>query len=310
MAKLEKDLSDLDLERVGTVVILGVGLIGGSIGQAIRSRGLADRVVGIGRDPARLTEAIRLGAIDFGTTDLRQGLDGAEVVVVCTPVTRIADDVFDIADQGPEGVLITDAGSTKQQIVEVIERHPRACRRFVGGHPIAGSERKGVAHAAPDLFDGRVCVLTPTAMTPLDRLERARRFWTGLGCRLLEMSPAQHDLALAMTSHLPHAIAAALAGTIPNETLPMAAGAYRDGTRVAGSDAALWTGIFQANREPLLNALADFRTVLARLETALQANDTAAMVQWWEDAKSRRLEFDALNGSGGSDRRPPVQREP
>jgi prephenate dehydrogenase len=298
-ANLGKELGVL--EPLGTVAIIGVGLIGGSIGQAIRSRGLADLVVGIGRDEARLAVAVRLGAIDAGTTEVRRGVDGAEVVVVCTPVTRIADDVCEVAELGPEGVLITDAGSTKQRVVEAVERHARACDYYVGGHPIAGSERTGVAHADPDLFEGRVCILTPTEKTPADRLERARDFWRRLGCRLIETSPLQHDSALALTSHLPHVIAAALAGSIPRETLTMAAGAYRDGTRVAGSDASLWAGIFRANRVPLLEALGSFRETLAGLESALEADDVAGIISWWENAKSRRAYFDSLNGSGAID---------
>ena len=117
------------LERLGTVAIVGVGLIGGSIGLAVRARGLAGRVVGVGRDEARLAEAVRLGAIDDATTDLASGVAEADVVVVCTPVTRIADDVRHAAEHGPEGLLITDAGSTKRRIVEAVERHPRAARR-------------------------------------------------------------------------------------------------------------------------------------------------------------------------------------
>jgi prephenate dehydrogenase len=286
--------------RLGTVAILGVGLIGGSIGQAIRSRALADRVVGIGRDPARLAEAVQLGAIDAGTTELSRGVDEAEVVVVCTPVTRIADDVRSVAELGHPTVLITDAGSTKQRIVEAVERDPRALACFVGGHPIAGSERKGVAFAAPDLFESRACILTPTEKTPSDRLQRARSFWSSLGCRMIELSPVEHDSALALTSHLPHAVAAALAGSIPNETLTMAAGAYRDGTRVAGSDASLWAGIFRANRTPILESLKTFRNSLAGLEAALEADDEPGIIAWWESAKSRRAHFDSLHGSGTS----------
>lgn len=297
MAELGKG-SGVFLERLGTVAIIGVGLIGGSIGQAIRTRGLADRVVGIGRDATRLTEAVQLGAIDTGTTDLAQGVEEAEVVVVCTPVTRIAADVQDAAKYAPPGVLITDAGSTKQRIVEAVESDPRARACFVAGHPIAGSERKGVGAAAPDLLEGRACILTPTGQTPPDRLQRARDFWTSLGCRLIELSPTAHDSALALTSHLPHAVAAALAGSIPRETLTMAAGAYRDGTRVAGSDGPLWAGIFRENRTPVLESLKTFRDALAGLESALEADDEQAIITWWEQAKSRRLHFDALNGSG------------
>jgi prephenate dehydrogenase len=283
------------LERPETVAIVGVGLIGGSIGMALRARSLADRVVGIGRDRERLDEGIRLGAIDVATTDPGQGVQEADVVVVCTPVTRIANDVLAVAESAPQGVLITDAGSTKRGIVEAIEHDPRGCASFVGGHPIAGSERKGVRHADPDLFEGRVCVLTPTAKTPTDRLRRARSFWKMLGCRVIEVSPAEHDEALATTSHLPHALAAALAGVVPVEALTMAAGAYRDGTRVAGSDASLWAGIFRENRAPLLRATAAFRERLAEFEAALAGGDDAAIVAWWEAARARRTCFDSLN---------------
>ncbi len=283
------------MERLGTVAIVGVGLIGGSIGLAIRVRGLADRVIGIGRDEARLAEGVRLGAIDEGTTQLRRGVEDAEVVVVCTPVTRIADDVLTAADAGPPDVLITDAGSTKRRIVEAVERDARARETFVGGHPIAGSERKGVEHAVADLFESRACILTPTGATPVDRLDRARRFWQSLGCRLIEISPAQHDDALALTSHLPHAVAAALAGTIPLEALPMAAGAYRDCTRVAGSDASLWAGIFLENRLPTLQAIGRFRERLTELESALNDGDAEAIVAWWNSARALRTHFDSLN---------------
>jgi prephenate dehydrogenase len=289
------------LERLGTVAIIGVGLIGGSIGLALRARGLAARVIGVGRDEARLAEGVQLGAIDAATTDARRGVAEAEVVVVCTPVSRIADDVRTAAESGPEGVLITDAGSTKRGIVEAVERHTRARATFVGGHPIAGSERKGVEHADPGLFEGRPCVLTPTAQTPPDRLRQARGFWARLGCRVLETDPATHDEILALTSHLPHAVAAALAATVPVEALEMAAGAYRDGTRVAGSDAALWAAIFRENRGPVLHALTAFQDQLDTLKNALSSDDENAMRRWWDDAKARRARFDALNAPSTND---------
>ncbi len=281
------------MEHLGTVAIVGVGLIGGSIGLALRNRGLAERVVGIGRDETRLAEGVRRGAIDEGTTDPRRGVAGAEVVVVCTPVTRIASDVRAAAESGSEGMLIIDAGSTKKLIVEEVEQHSRARAAFVGGHPIAGSERKGVEHANPDLFEGRTCVLTPTARTPADRLRRARGFWGGLGSRLIETSPAAHDEALALTSHLPHAVASALAGTVPVHTLAMAAGAYRDGTRVAMSDADLWSGIFRANKLPVLEAIRVFRSHLLALESALGNDDDRAIRAWWEEGRAHRTAFDA-----------------
>ncbi len=261
---------------MGTVAVVGVGLIGGSIGLALHARSLASRVVGIGRNEASLAEAVRLGAIDTSTTDLAEGVARADVVVICTPVPLIARAVCEAAEHGPPGLLVTDAGSTKRTIVETVERDPRACAVFVGGHPIAGSELKGPAYADAGLFEGRACVVTPTSQTPANRLARACEFWSALGCRVVELDPAAHDEALAMTSHLPHAVAAALAATVPVEVLGLTAGAYRDGTRVAGSDAALWSGIFLDNKGPLLRALDQYQGQLATLRHLLENEDETA----------------------------------
>ena len=157
------------MERLGTVVIVGVGLIGGSIGQALRATGLAARVVGLGRDRERLAEAHRLGAIDEGTTDAADAYGSAEVVVICTPVDRVADDAILAAKLGPDCLLVTDAGSTKRLIVEAVERDERGRAAFVGAHPIAGSERSGVSLCGRIFFQQRACVITPTPATPRDR---------------------------------------------------------------------------------------------------------------------------------------------
>ncbi len=279
------------MRRQGEIAIIGVGLIGGSIGLALRSKGRAKRVVGIGRDRGRLEEAKRLGAIDDFTTDPAEGVAEAEIAVVCTPVTRIVEDILVAARSGPDSILVTDAGSTKSRIVEEVGRDPRGRACFVGAHPIAGSERQGAAHGRADLFEGRSCVLTPTPITPPDRLERARQFWAGLGCRVFEFDPAEHDRRLALTSHLPHVVAAALAGSIDPDLLPLAAGAYRDGTRVAEADAALWAGIFVENRRPVLEALDRFEAQLADFREALEADDPGRLVEWWDAAKGHRRRF-------------------
>ncbi len=151
-----------------------------------------------------------------------------------------------------------------------------------------------MAHARADLFDGRPCVLTPTSRTPGDRLRRAERFWASLGCRVLEMGPAEHDEVLAYTSHLPHALSAALAGTVPVDWLPLAAGAYRDGTRVAAADTGLWTAIFRENRGPLLKALDSLRERLAGFQYALMTDDEAAIRRWWDESRQRRALFEQL----------------
>jgi len=288
------------LERWGKVAIVGVGLIGGSVGLALRSRGLATEVFGIGRSSRSLDRAEQCGAIDRGTTDLAIGVAMADVVVVCTPVDAIAEDVRRVADLTPDEVLVTDAGSTKRRIVEAIEGHPRASSVYVGAHPLAGSERRGVESATSDLFEGRVCLLTPTARTPDKPKQRARAFWKSLGSRVLEMSPAEHDEVLAYTSHLPHAVAAALAGCIPADWLPLAAGAYRDSTRVAGADPALWTAIFRENRGPLLKALGSFQDRAAAFKYALMTDDESAIFAWWEEAKRRRDRFESFNKPAAS----------
>lgn len=281
------------------MAIVGVGLIGGSIGLALRARGSAGRIVGVGRDASRLDAARRLGAIDIATTDPDEAAAGADVVVVCTPVDRVAADVVRAARAAPGGALITDAGSTKRAIVEAAEADSSARAKFVAAHPIAGSERSGAAHARADLFDGRTCVLTPTGRTPPDRLDRARSFWSALGCRLIELDPETHDAQLARTSHLPHAIAAALASLVGPDLVPLAAGAYRDGTRVAGADAALWAPIFLENRREVLDALDAFDRSLAMFRAALGEGDESAIRAWWDAARRNRLAFDAQNDAGG-----------
>jgi prephenate dehydrogenase len=288
------------LEPFRRIAILGVGLIGGSIGLAVRSRRLAAEVVGIGRDPISLADAVERGAIDRATTDVREGAGSAEVVVVCTPVNRVVDDVRRCAEVAEHDVLITDAGSSKRQIVEAVERHPRCASVFVGAHPVAGSEQRGVAHARADLFEGRPCVLTPTSRTPADRLRRAAQFWSSVGCHVLEMGPTEHDEVLAYTSHLPHALASALAGSVPVDWLPLAAGAYRDGTRVAAADTGLWTAIFRENRGPLLKALDSVRERLASFQYALMTDDEEAIRRWWDEARQRRAAFDERAGVPGT----------
>lgn len=292
------------MEPFGTVAIVGVGLIGGSIGLALRSRGLAREVVGIGRHAGSIEEAVRCGAIDRGTTELRQGIASADVVVVCTPVDRVAEDVRLCAGAAGPDVLITDAGSSKRQIVDSVERQPQSAGVFVGAHPVAGSEKRGVAHARGDLFEGRPCVLTPTSSTVPERLSRARRFWSSVGCRIVEMTPAEHDEVLAYTSHLPHAVAGALASAVPADWLPLAAGAFRDCTRVAAADTALWTAIFRDNRGALLKALDSLRERLAAFQFALMTDDEDAIRRWWDEARLRRDLFERLPGNPDAGRGP------
>jgi prephenate dehydrogenase len=284
---------------IGKLVIQGVGLIGGSIGMAARARGVARSVVGLGRNQDTLDEAARLGAIDQGTIDATVAYSDADVIVICTPVTRIALDVIHAARLAPPGALITDAGSTKRRLVEEVEADLSARSRFVGSHPMAGSEQRGASAARADLFEGRVCVLTPTERTPADRVDRTEAFWRSLGCRTIRMDLASHDAGVARASHVPHAVAASVARIVPDEWLELGAGAFRDVTRVAGADPSLWSGIFLENRAELSVALSELTTEIDTLRAMLERCDTAAIEAWWTEARRRREQFVKIWNANG-----------
>jgi prephenate dehydrogenase len=295
-----------------TVAIVGVGLIGGSIGLALRERGLAREVVGIGRGPSSLSDpnragarrtettlhaALRLGAIDRATTSLAHGVSEANIVVICTPVDRVAEYVVNVAVECPKDALITDAGSTKEVIVTAADAamaSHRAGPRFVGSHPIAGDHRGGPEFARADLFEGRTVVVTPTDHTRPAAVTEISGFWQNLGARVTTMSPAEHDQALAMTSHVPHLVAAALAAATPRELLPLTAGGWRDSTRVAGGDPNLWLPIFASNRRSVLDALERFDGQLAAIREMLEQGDDQRLLDLLEAAATRKSERDAL----------------
>ena len=271
-----------------TVAIVGVGLLGGSIGLGLRQRGLAQRVIGIGRRRATLEAARRLGAITASTLNLDRGVREADVVIVCTPVDQIPEYVQAAAAACPKGCLITDVGSTKQRIVAALDgRLPRGAR-FIGSHPLAGSEKRGATEGNADLLAGRVVVLTPTRETDPAARRGAAALWQSLGARVIEMSPAAHDRALAATSHVPHAIAAALAMTVPAAGYPLAAGGLRDTTRIAAGDPEIWTQILLDNRANVRAVLQQFDSSLAELRQALETADRPRLKRILTQAKRKR----------------------
>lgn len=272
-----------------TIAILGVGLIGGSIGKALRERTLADRVIGIGRNEDRLRMAEALGTIDEYATDLAAGVREAEVVVVCTPVGHIANHLLEAAQYAPKHALLTDAGSTKHSIVKAVEAGLRAAKPragsgeksagplFIGSHPIAGSERSGCEAARGDLFVGRQTVITPTKKTPPEAVERAAQFWESLGSRVISMPPAEHDRIVASISHLPHVVAALLAAGTPEADLSFAGTGWRTATRIGAGDVGLWEQILLDNSAHVLKSLAKFEKVLAGFRRALESGNARAL---------------------------------
>ena len=267
-------LPSTELMKVTTLTIVGVGLIGGSIGLAAKRRKVAGRVLGAGRRQASLNQALALGAIDESFLDLAAAVHQADVAVFCAPVDQIAEQIIAWAPGCTSGTLLTDAGSTKAEIVRSVEgRLPRGVA-FVGSHPLAGSEKRGPEYANGDLFQDRLTIVTQTPATDPSALARTTAFWQALGSRVQVMHPEDHDRALALTSHLPHLVAAALAGILPPELQPLTASGFRDTTRVAAGDPTLWTGVFAQNRLAVLDAL-------DRLEVRLSQFREALIVQNW-----------------------------
>ncbi len=276
------------MKHYGTVAIVGVGLIGGSIGMTLRERGLADRVIGIGRRQPSLRTARRVGAVNNTTVEMAKGVAEAELIVVSTPVGRIVEDVQRAAQFCPEGTLITDAGSTKRSIVESLDaRLPRGCR-FLGSHPLAGSEKAGAIHARADLFEGRIAILTPTKNTRAEDFDTLEGFWSALGSVVVQMSPEDHDRALALTSHVPHLAAAALAAILPERYFRLSGTGILDTTRIAAGDPELWKQIFLLNRENVLAALDRYDEQLAALRTAIRQGDEKTLVHLLTLAQKNR----------------------
>ena len=285
-----------------TVAIVGVGLIGGSIGRALRERGLAQEVVGIGRRETSLATAQKVGAFDWGTLDLADGVKRAELVVIATPVATVVDSVVAVARASARS-LITDAGSTKAEICHLVRK--RAAdesrsfdTRFIGSHPLAGDHRTGPEFARPDLLEGRTVVITPEDDTFAELVGRIRTFWQSLGARVVEMTPQAHDQALATTSHLPHLVASALAAATPKHWLELTATGWADATRIASGDAMLWSQIFTQNRAAMLDSLEGFEASLNELKDALQRGDTAQLINRLQEAKERRDALGDRHSSG------------
>lgn len=274
--------------RIDTLTIVGVGLIGGSVGLAAKSRGAARRVIGVGRSAEFLELAVAHGAIDVGTTDLREGVRDADLTVVCTPVDQIAAVVIEAASYCRPDAVLTDAGSTKGTVVRDLAGRLPARVAFVGSHPLAGSEKSGVEHAQADLFSHKMVVVTPTADTPPAAVERVEGFWRAIGARVERMTPDDHDRAVAFTSHLPHAVAAAAAGVLPPHWLPLAASGFRDTTRVAAGDPELWDAIIRSNKTAVLAAAAKFADRFDEFRRLLAAGDGPGLVRFLDEGKQVR----------------------
>ena len=254
------------------VCIIGVGLLGGSIGLALKRKRLAKEVVGVGRTIAKLDTALQRGAIDVATDDILIGARDTDLVIACTPVQSIVDSLSVAASVAVPNVILTDVGSTKQSIIRAAEGRLSPLQ-YIGSHPIAGGHHSGVEHAVGTLLDGALVVITPSETNPPELVDRMSRFWESMGARICILTPKEHDEALAISSHLPHMVSSALAGATPREVLQFVGKGWLDSTRIAASNSQLWRQILQENHAPALQALKNFATICETWIEALERGD-------------------------------------
>jgi prephenate dehydrogenase len=284
-----------------TVAVVGTGLIGASVGLAAKRAGVR-RVVGYDPDPGALALAAERGALDQPADSLPAAVEEAELAVVAAPVAALPAQVEAALAASPERCVVTDVGSTKGAICAAVGAHAR----FIGGHPVCGSEAHGPAHARAELFDGATWFLTPTAATDPERYRTLHGFVGSLGAVPVAVDPDAHDRLLALTSHLPHALANLLlnqaGGTYieGHDPLGVTAGSFRDMTRVAGANPRIWVDIFLANAAALRHALAEHRRRVEQLEEALRDGDAGFVARWIGDAarNRRRLLEDVYPDAG------------
>jgi len=259
----------------GTVAVVGLGLMGGSLGMALKRR-TGVTVLGVARRAVSLKQAFDQGVFDEGFLDPAMALARADVVVFCVPVDRVIPLAKSLKKLYKPGALVTDVGSVKGPIARDAQRVFLGDDNvvFVGGHPMTGSEKTGLGFARADLYDGTVCVVSPSGGTPLARVVQAERFWSTTGAEILRLDPKTHDRTVALVSHLPHLLADALvltAGQVaktPKQRALLrrvAAGSFRDATRVAGADPALWHAIFSMNDRSVRSTLGKFQQQLSLL---------------------------------------------
>jgi len=280
--------------------VLGLGLIGGSIGLAARER-LGSEVVGWGPNGPSVERAVELGAVERSADSIEEACAGADVVFCAAPVSALPDLVAAALEASGPDTVVTDAGSTKHELVAALGGD----ERFIGGHPLAGAETAGVGNARADLFEGARWYLTPTERSSGILYDRLQRAVAGFGARPQAISPEAHDRLMATVSHLPHVLANVLASqaaaelTRDSERLPEVGPSFRDATRVAGSNPAIWGDIFAANREAVVAALEDAITRLGEVRELIRSGETSAVAGWHAAAaadRRRLLEADRTSG--------------
>jgi prephenate dehydrogenase len=272
------------------LLILGPGLLGGSLGLAAKERRLAGHVSLWGRREQPLQEALSLGAADTIHTNLREAASNADIVVFATPTRTFPQLAQELVGNLPKDATVTDVGSIKAAVCHEMEKFFPG--RFIGAHPMAGAEKSGISYARADLFTNAACIITPLETTLPKAIDSACTLWTGLGCRIHRMPALEHDQAVARLSHLPHLIAAALVNSalaeIPEAWMEIVGPGFRDTTRVASGPPSMWAEILIDNRAAVASALAGFLCELEKISAALRADDTGPIKKLLTSAKDLR----------------------
>jgi prephenate dehydrogenase len=275
----------MSIQRIS---ILGTGLLGGSIGLALKSISSDYHITGYGHNPSTVQRAVEVGAVDHGTSDLAEAVRDAQLVILCTPVGVFSEILLKIGSALGKGAIVTDVGSTKRSVVKLAEQHLPAGVHFVASHPIAGSEKRGVEFARTDLFDQKLCIITPTSRTDLVALEAVEQLWRRIGMRTTRLSPDDHDRLLADISHLPHLLAAALVAMQSPEALGLSGKGFLDTTRIAGGDGGLWRDILLDNRDHLAESVGRLKSQLDEVLKMLRDDQAEPLRRWLDDAATRR----------------------
>lgn len=276
------------------IAIIGLGLIGGSLGLALKAVGGGElRIVGVPRRAETVDQAIKLGAIDEGTTDHVKGVVDADIIFICTPINLIIEVIKEIGPALKKGAIVTDVGSSKQLIVSEAEKAMPKGAYFIGGHPMAGKETFKLEAAEAGLFQGKKWILTPTSKTSRKALEKVSSLIGQLGAEVVEMEPRIHDLTVAAVSHMPLAVAAsivtAIAGSEQNELMAkVASSGFRDTTRVASGDPILGVDMFITNKKAVLKMIGSFKKSLTNLEKLIKTGNGEKIRAELEKAKQFR----------------------
>jgi prephenate dehydrogenase len=276
------------------VALVGVGLLGGSLGLALKQRRLAGSVVGFVRRAASVKECEKAGAVDKATLDLGDAVVGADLIVVCTPLAQMTSLLKEMLPALKPGALITDVGSVKGPVVADFERVlAKSTIQFIGSHPMAGGEKMGVGAARADLFVNAVCVVTPTQRSKPSAAQAVEELWKSVGGRVLKLDPKAHDDLVSRSSHLPHFVAAAIASAVLDPGRPVAQGlvcanGFRDVTRIASGSPEMWRDIGLANANHLGKALRSFIRELQKLQQMIEKKDGAKLEKFLNNAKEQR----------------------